>query len=404
MKTLRRLKSVDIRSLATTLVIGACIGASVYTPTAQAKPSQDLSRKMRNLEATLQALILDLYDDRRFNDPKNFGRIERNAQKFSRLAHDLKAKPDLTADLDPGVRIIAELFSAETVHAYRALKGGHRAYARDVLKSATNYCMACHTRSQGPSFQGALSAKAFAPLKPYEQAILLASTRQFDGALEEFTRVVKDANASKSDLYAWEKSVRSGLAIAVRVKQDPSAALAIVDQVLKTPTVPLFLKESATQWKKSLNAWQSEPNSQATTEEGYYQKAIRFLSEARALQRYPLDRSADILYLRASAAIHDMLRTAPNGKHVTEGLYLAGLAYEVLSDLSLPDLHEFYFLACIQSAPHSEFARRCFERYEQDVIYGYTGSAGTDIPDDIQGKLRRLDALSLPLTAPKELQ
>ncbi len=66
-------------------------------------------------------------------------------------------------------------------------------------------------------------------------------------------------------------------------------------------------------------------------------------------------------------------------------------------NLELLKLHPLYFEACVRRDPHSTTARSCFQRYEEAVYAGFTGSGGTNIPADITVKLaglRKLMAIS----------
>jgi hypothetical protein len=362
----------------------------------KAEPKASWNEKMKSLGLTFQELLVDLSSDERFNNPRNFKRIEKNAEKFAKLAHDLKDKGAPAPDADPSVQIIASQFANEAKHAAKTLQWGHRAYARDILRSMSGYCMACHTRSGGPGFAGADVSSTLKELKALERADYFASTRQFDAALSEYEKILDDAEAAKSKPFEWERAARSSLAIAVRVKKDPERALSIVERISSASKAPFFLKEQANQWKASLNAWKAEPSVRPQSEEGYRAQALQLIAQARELQKFPADRSADILYLRASSAVHDLLSFAPKGKYSTEALYLAGLCYEVLEDLNLWDMHEFYYLACIHKSPHSQEARRCFRHYEQSVYMGFTGSSGTSLPSEIEEKLQFLDKLSRP--------
>lgn len=376
--------------------VGACLLLFLITGAhgAEKQSTQAWNEKMRSLGQVFQDLLLDLSSDERFNSPANFKRIEKNAQKFAQLAHDLKGKSTPPPDADPSLNLIAGQFAKEAEHAAKTLQWGHRAYARGLLKSMTGYCMACHTRSSGPGFQNLEAFPALQALQPLERADFYASTRQFDQALEGYEKIVADAGVAAKRPFEWERALRSGLAVAVRVKKDPNRALGLVERALAAPKAPFYLKEQATRWKESLVAWKGEPTAIPQSEEGYRAQALRLVAEAREQQKYPADRSADVLYLRASSAVHDLLSFAPQGKYSTEALYLAGLCYEVLQDLNLWDMHEYYYLACIHRAPHTPEARRCFKHYEQSVYLGYTGSSGTNLPAEVAERLGRLDALS----------
>ncbi len=374
------------------------------TKPASGKNTSAWTQKMRSLEQTLQALLIDLSSDENYNSPKNFKRIENNAALLAKLAHGLEQKEIVAPDSDPTIKIIASQFSREADLAYKTLKWGHRVYARESLKSMSNYCLACHTRnSQGPSFQSINApSAALAQLQPYEKANFLAATRQFDQALTEYEKIIAEPASLERRPFQWERAMRSALAIAVRVKKDPARALSIVEKVLGAPQAAFYLKEQATQWKSSIEAWKKEPTARPQTEEGFYAQAVKLIGEAQALQQYPADRSADILYLRASSVVHDLLGFAPKGTRVSDALYLAGLSYEVMRDLNLWDQHEYYYLACILNSPHSEKARQCYRHYEQSVYLGYTGSGGMNLPAEVKRKLNELELLSRP--QPKTIQ
>jgi hypothetical protein len=73
-----------------------------------------------------------------------------------------------------------------------------------------------------------------------------------------------------------------------------------------------------------------------------------------------------------------------------EALYLIGESYSPLQELGLWNLQEQYFQACIFEAPHSNLAEKCYERFEESVTVGYSGSSGTHIPTAIKRQLNQL--------------
>jgi hypothetical protein len=194
----------------------------------------------------------------------------------------------------------------------------------------------------------------------------------------------------------WESAVRYGLAIAVRVKKSPDQSLGIVESVLQSKKGPYFLKRDALQWKQSLVEWKDEKANQTKTEEGLRKEAVRLLSKAHEVQRYPADRSADVIYLRASAIVHELLQVSPNGKYTGEAFLMAGICYEALRALNIDDIHEVYYESCIVKVPHTATSEACYQRYEQSTYFGFTGSGGVSLPEDIEKKLKSLEALAHP--------
>ena len=75
--------------------------------------------------------------------------------------------------------------------------------------------------------------------------------------------------------------------------------------------------------------------------------------------------------------MHELLSLAPNGKHASEAMLIAGNAYRLLGEPLVTLLPEMYFEACVRNSPHTSLARQCFERFEESVYFGYSGGGGT---------------------------
>ncbi|MDR3608580.1 MAG: hypothetical protein P4M08_14550 [Oligoflexia bacterium] len=380
------------------IVFGSRIAvAADNSPSPMPKAGVPWSAKMQGLYKTLAELLTDVSSDRRFNDPANKKRIEREAGQLASLSHDLNKKDMVSLDADPTVPMVAGLLARETKRAVIELKRDNRAYARSIIRSVPGYCITCHTRnSSGPQFSELPFEPTTQALSPVERGEFFAASRQFDRAQQEFLKVIQDPKAAASYNFDWERAIHQSLAIAVRVKQDPQQAKEIVQAVLSMKNAPVSVKEDAKAWKTSIQEWLDEPGHQALTEEGLHAEALRLMARARETQKYPVDRTADILYLRASAITHDLLQKAPNGRYASDALLLAGIAYEVLSPLRTEDLHDLYYEACVRKSPHTPIADACYRRYEQSTIFNYTGSSGTDVPQDVQEKLMELKELAMP--------
>ncbi len=368
------------------------------TPSTSPERSVEWRAKMRSMESVLEELLLDLSSDKRFRDPKRKDQIVKNTAKLKDLAHKLDDKKAASPDADPSIWLFSGLFSQEVDRAHEAMKRGERDYARGLIKGLTGYCIACHTRTpEGVRFP-AIPFKSIAQgLEPLERGEFYASTRQFEQAMEEFEAILANAESLSARSLEWEKAARYALAIAVRVNQDPRRAMVIADRVIAAKQAPYFLREQARKWRQSIQEWAKEPSRKITTASGLHAEAKRLIDRARKLQEYPADRSADVVYLRASAVIHQLLGKDPaKTKLGTEGLFMAGVAYEALQDLNLWELHDLYYQACIHRSPHTRLARQCFARYQESIYAGFSGSAGLSLPLEVEESLKALDALSRP--------
>ncbi len=289
------------------------------------------------------------------------------------------------------------LFKDETLLALTHLRAGHRAYARNVLKAIPNFCIACHTRSTGLDLSS-IEQEVPKALTPFERAQFFDATRQFDSALDEFFKILSNPPPNGRQL-EWERAARYGIATAVRVKRDPERALALVNRVLSSPAAPVFLREDALHWKTSLEEWTNEQTEKPTTADSMFSEGKKLVGQARNLQEYPADRSADILYLRASSALHDFMSRFPDDPRVGEVLLMIGMCYESLEDRQVWSMHDLYYEACVRKVPHSTVAHACYVRYQQSVYFGFTGSGGTFLPPEVQRHLDELKKLAEPLAS-----
>jgi hypothetical protein len=197
------------------------------------------------------------------------------------------------------------------------------------------------------------------------------------------------------DVVEYTRSLRRALSITVRVKQNPKETLELIDSVTQRKDLPEFILRLAQQWRKDAQYWMDDKvTDKKMPPEELVDKSKKLIERAEKLQSFPADENGDISYLRASNYLHEALDESPQSKSRTEALYLLGVAYSALQDPTLWDLDRLYFESCIREAPHTDLAKKCYQRFSEKVYMGYTGSAGTFIPDDEQRRLEELRKLS----------
>ncbi len=368
------------------------------------KPTPSWASKMQALSKTFSEMMPDLVSSAS-PDAKARKRLTEGAKLLSTLSHEIKATADgkTTAsapDADPSLALLSSLFERESQSAYRSLKNGNVEYGKASLRAVTSYCISCHTRTdQGPQFPALPLNPKIAHLSKMELAQLYSATRQFDKALEEFEAVISDKALAAKRQLEWGRAVRHAFTIAIRVQQDPDRALKILKSIDSLPSIPPLFKDFVTSWRASLIAWKNEGRKNLTSETALFEESVRLAKLAEASQKYPMDHSADVLYLRVSLAAHELLSKYPNGKHLSETLLLLGNAYDLLDDHLISPLPEMYYETCIRRSPHSPTAEKCYQRYEANMYFGYSGSSGTSIPEDIASVMKELKTLAGPTSS-----
>lgn len=352
-------------------------------------------QKMQELSKTITELLPDITRSNAPTDTEK-KRLEKNAKKLARLAHTIKMPAEskegvVRPDTDPTLTFVSGLFAADAKLAYNAIHIGNYDYGKSTLRTLTSYCVACHTRTdKGPQFPK-LDVKMDG-LAPIEKGRVLAATRQFDAALAEFEKIIADPKTADSNPFGWGTAMRHALTIAIRVKKDPAVANAVLAKAKSLPRVPPLFAAYLPSWQASIDEWKSEKKA-GSSEEDLYSLAKKLSARAVAEQTYPFDHRLDVLYLRISETAHDLLGQYPKSPHAPEALLMIGNAYGLLSDRFLSPLPEMYYAACVRLVPHSDMAEQCFQRYEETVHFGYSGSAGTMLPADTSETLEQLRKL-----------
>ena len=147
----------------------------------------------------------------------------------------------------------------------------------------------------GPEYRLSDAAFAGLELEPTEKADLYVATRQYDRALDILTEALDQPVDFYKNPYEHERALRKYLAITIRVKKDPAAAIHTIDKFLKHQDLPYYLARNAQSWRKSLQDWLDE----SKTKQPSLAQAQRLIEKARRLQSTPNERAGDIEYLRA---------------------------------------------------------------------------------------------------------
>lgn len=398
---------LGISLTATLLVFGACSTGkkSDSSSTADQVPSSDQPWpiRMQALSATLSELLPLVVSRSKFNNAANFEKIETETRKLRSLAHSLKMGD--TPNEDPSMKIMGGLFEEDIERALDALNAGSREYARQILKNTTSYCIQCHTQTgTGPEFPRLDLSLNTNELTYHEQAEFFAATRQFDRALEAYSKSLDDPNLAKFDPFEWEQTARAALSIFVRVKNDPDAAGKWINRIRSHAALPDSIKSELQHWRNSIQEWRRERKPDLLdSPEKALARAEELIKIAQKRQEYPMDHTQDVYYFRASRILHEFLeRYGPRHELGAKALYLSGIAAEATRDMNFWTLHETYYEYCIRVKPHSDLAQKCFERLKDSVTLGYSGSGGVRIPPEVSKRLEMFRGLAAPIKTDKK--
>jgi cytochrome c553 len=391
-----RLKFLNVAMLGFALIFFGCSQPQSAKETTAGVPPKDWPQKMQQLSKVLSDLLPFIASQKKFTDPANAEKIERDTTELKSLTHALKTGE--MPNNDPSMKVVSQLFDDDLSRALASLKNGNRDYARRILSDTSSYCIQCHTQTNnGPEFPRLTLELQMKDLKPLDRAEFLTATRQFEPALAAYKQALSEPDLASTDAFAYETAAREALAISVRVHKDPKEALGLVKTIKKNRALPAPFKKTTAAWQKSLEQWKKErPKKLARNEDPSLHElnqAEALINAARSSGAAPLDSSQDIYYLRAGSLLHDLLQRPTHTDELSaRALYLLGVASEATRDTNFWGMHETYYEQCIRLRPVTEQSRQCFGRLKDSVLMGYSGSAGTVVPPSIQ---KRLDSYEL---------
>jgi hypothetical protein len=361
----------------------AVASEATTTETTTSAPAPAFRANMHALAGVLASLLPDALQQGQVDDARA-ARLKSGIAALQQVSHALSAIPGTALpDADPTLGIVM----GELMRSVDDVEHSRPDRLPQTALSLASTCIACHTRTKAPSVDAGLAA-VDGTLDPDVRADIFAATRRFDDARRAYRDVVFDEVFAAKEPWRWERAVRRGMALEVRVHDDAKAASALVAQVLATPTAE-SLWPAADAWQQDLLAWRLERVDDA---DRGFARAARLMNLAIEQRRPDGDASAEILFLRASAALHQALSSATTLTPAERAQALAwlGIAYENLTDLDVWGLFLFYDAACVEALPHTPLARSCFARYERAILELFSGNGGAPLPAAMKQKVEAL--------------
>jgi len=376
-------------SLFTLVFTSLCLPGS--RALAEQRPEVDSAMKkfftaMLNLQPFAQS-------EEKFRDPANREVISQDLATLAGLKHVF---PKKMAKEEPGIAAIAGIYAESMQDIADRFKAGNLDYVRHRVRTLPEFCLSCHTRVQSDrdfldvedrvdQFQGT----------PFQKAELLAATRQFDKATTALLAVLDGKPKGEMGFLEYTRALRYFLYLTVRVKADPELTVRTLDRLSKRRDLPEYDQRLVAGYLKDADFWRKHPTAgRDLSGEVLVKRAKELVERANSLQLFATDESGDISYLRATGYLHQALDHDPTAKYRGEALYLLGITYHSLEEPVLWQLDTMYLQACVRENPHTPIARDCYGKYASIIYFGYTGSAGTDIPEDELKKLGNLRQIS----------
>ena len=347
----------------------------------------------------------------KFKDPKYEKEINTHLNKIATAFKAAKHVKDFqTPGFSPNYRVIKEHLD-DTILSFNSQ---NKTFARLRLASTTSLCLSCHTqlpkdrmttfildskKVKPETFQNQfeygnflfLLRKNRKAIKAYERSIAERIEKQKE--LEKIQNIL-GSNAEQFDRTLYN-SFRRILTVYAKVLRQPEQAKNLFSKYIKNKKIPKYMKRDLTKWNSDLDHWIGNKD--------ILQKVSSDSEMTKFLNKYvaKLDNDGDTVIsgdldvdlLFTSGVLSNYLSDKPNTKLAAKILYWLGVSENRLSKNMFFSLGDLYLKECVTRYPKSTVAKNCYNEYENEVTFKFTGSIGTNIPKAKQRELNHLKSL-----------
>lgn len=348
---------------------------------AEMKPKMD---EMLQYIYDLKPLITS---ETRFQDPANGPLINSTLQKMIVLSEKIKHEDKVkkTALQVPAMSMSRQLKEAQSV-----FNSGNKFYSLWLVRANLSNCVACHTQLPAQSTRFGSKSKSDFLVNTFQEAEFLYIVRNFDKAIDMYDRALAEYPGNQISPQDLDQAIFRKVFYFTRVKRDMKALSASLTKNLKNedllPSTARLLKDYSDAAKQvateKIPPFKSDNDVKAYVEKSLDKELVGEFAYG--------DAKRNLRNLRLSGFLYEYLDKNPDTElkpYIYYWLSFCESRWERGLQDSLP---ESYLRKCITEFPKSPIAPKCFKEYEDLMKFGYTGSAGTNIPPDIQEELQKM--------------
>jgi len=376
-----------------TMKTAKIIALGLLIPILAVSAGEDPRSEMHLLAKEITALQKFLLTDADFTSPKNENEIKKSLDSLNEHLGYLGKK---SFSDDPALKANLSLLKQHMQDASRSFREGNKGYSRQMVQSSLQMCIACHTRRKAADFSWPEPESKDIPA--LDRADFLFATRQFSKGRELYESAISGFPGNHTTQWSLRRAMASIAVYYARVSEDPKGGAEYFKKLSGKEDLPIYLKQEAAAWAKEFSEWAKESPAKDQSKV----TASALLAQGKKLLKHDdftmvseLGLSFHVRRLRASAFFHRVLET-PGEKSPAKAsalLYL-GQIYPRIASSMFFRFGEMYLKACITEYPKSSASKACYVALEFATAEGFTGSAGTNIPEDEQVELMRLKRIA----------
>jgi hypothetical protein len=286
----------------------------------------------------------------------------------------------------------------ETIESFDT---NHKVFAYKKLKATGQLCMSCHNMVKGGKKGfvkdiGKVKSDDFANKYDYAEFLYLTKDyRKADRNYRKWTEFVTSKVTSKNSLAddIVFKSAIKVMTINLAVYFTPKKGRDFLNRTLQINSLTPSLKSEFRAWNDALIPWMNWKRPSTISKTYLYDFIKKHLE--------PLEKDGEIMVnsevlptlLITKGLMDKYLQNSSRDESVAVAMYWKSVAERLVGFSYFFSLADMQLKSCIKDYPKSKIAKKCYAEYEKQMILGFSGSAGTNLPSDVKAELKSLKTL-----------
>ncbi|MDY0070577.1 MAG: hypothetical protein RBR91_11770 [Porticoccaceae bacterium] len=373
-----------LAALASALLLVAAPATQAET----ARPTKPVSETMHQLARDTRALMPLLYQQ---TTPTADERALINDRIGSMLAH-MEGLAATVAPKADTYRISLDAMAGQLRQSQQAFAAGRDAQGMGLLRSATSLCATCHTQDERPARW--LTPTGEGLQDPFVAGEFLFMTRQYDRAFGAYRTWLEQQPTLAYDdrtLTAFSRL----LLTALQLRKAPGDISALLGEFARRDNINRGLARDLRDWITGIDDLRERIDIREHPAPDTLEALARDWLGAGEDGDFgrilvPETQRPGIIWLRGE--LYRALMAERDRTRIADWLYWLALSDRVLEYRLYYSLADMYLKQCMTEYGDDPMAPRCYREYENYILFFYSGSGGTHVPEDIAAEMATLKA------------
>jgi len=341
----------------------------------------------------MEELLPIILNNDRYNNPDNGPFIEKNIDNLVQLFS--KARPHFegkTATFKISYDVLLKHIN-EAKETYKT----NSVYTQNLLREITSICTSCHTQDSQKRtlFKGA-NRESFANDLDYAEFNFL--TRNYPEAINYFDKYLLASNKKTN-----EKQILSALnrelLIYTQIYNNPVKGAEHFQNYVNSKKFSRYVNTSLGEWLVGLQELKNSDLIKANLDdfdnlEAAVYKVIGATDKYDSAVIPTKRKKVSYIWLRGQLYRYFMHKSEK--QEIPKLLFWLSIIDRATNYSHYYSFADLYLTECILKYTQHPFAKLCFDEYEDYVTFSYSGSMGTNLPEDVKKELERLEKLVYP--------